>query len=57
MKLGIVDILMTIYESRMKLYRVLTESLQEQRWVFETRVPSRVKVEESQEEMVERIAF
>ena len=50
-KLGIAGILMTMCESRTKLCRVLTEevteSFQEQIRVFETRIPSTVKVGES----------
>ena len=49
--LGIAGILMTMCESRTKLCRVLTEevteSFQEQIRVFETRIPSTVKVGES----------
>ena len=49
--LGIAGILMTMCESRTKLCKVLTEevteSFQEQIRVFETRIPSTVKVGES----------
>ena len=50
-KLGIAGILLTMCESRTKLCRVLTEevteSFQEQIRIFDTRIPSTVKVGES----------